>query len=1259
MRTRAAAGIVGALWIYALTALAAASAAEQRYALVIGNAAYRTAPLETPRNDAELIAKALTQVGFSVTRVFDADHKTMKRSLLDFSRKLSDARTVGLFYYAGHAIDLNGTNHLIPIGARIESEADFAAMTVNVTDFLETMERGRRGLNLFIFDANRTSPFQATLRVARGGLSRVGVPSGSLVAYAAEPAQVGAASSGANSLFSASLAKAIVKPDLGLEEVFADASRDVEAQTSGRQIPWWRSSFFGKFSFSQPDQLVLAGDTEAAPGEDGAGGLKASESHSEPGEQSLAAETPASEDTPAVPDIQQGIVIPPSGQRLNEALQKAPVTECDVLAASPADGGRVSKPVPYAKLAREAVKAVEACRIAVARHPGISRLEFQLALSLHADKQYGEAVAWYQKAARRSYPVAMFNLGLIYDQGEAIGRDHAKANAWYRKAAGRGQGSAMWNLAINLDEGKGGGHDGTGAATYLLKALKAGHKKAQGTFKAGLRGWKNTTRTEVQRLLQQAGYYKGTIDGRFDGATLAAATAYIRGNRRLTPQQTAAATQNAPAGRKTPVHDCDRLAASAIDDERVGSAVPYDTLKKQASQAISACREATTKFPGISRFEFQLGMALHAADQAGRAAAWFKKAAKNDHTAAMYNLALLYDDGKGLEQDQGLANFWYRKAADKNQVSAMWNLAINLDEGKGSPHNPGISAKYLLNAYRAGHEKAGKAFEKGLKDWQQSTRREVEQLLKQAGHYDGPVDGGFNEAARAAATVYAGKSPEHAAQQAKPAAPQTQPQATTVAQSTGLHQCDRLAADPGDADRLGDPVLTETLKSQVSTAISACRRAASEYPKTPRFAYQLGRALYVNDEKVEALTWYSKAAEAGYTAATYNLAVAYDLGDGVGKNQEFANEMYRKAAGRGSSSAMWNLAINLDTGAGGDTDPAGAAQFLLKAFLAEHPKAHKTLSSDMADWKETTRQELQRTLQKEGHYRGPVNGRMDAETQSALAAYAQGSGVRFGAAQTTEQPSETPAEQPSETPVEQPSEAPAEQPSEAPAAERNEAPAAEPAPPVTQFVDIHDCDRLAAHPADNDRIATAVLIGTLKNQLARAISACRQATSEYPGVSRFEFQLGRALSADKKDQEAVTWYAKAAERDYTAAMYNLALTYDEGSGIAKDPETANEWYRRAADKGRVSAMWNLAINLDDGLGGARDGKVAAKYLLLAYASGHRKAVEAFDGGLDRWNQATRVEVQRILKQEGYYKGKFDGAIDTGTRTAAQAYRADR
>ena len=177
--------------------------------------------------------------------------------------------------------------------------------------------------------------------------------------------------------------------------------------------------------------------------------------------------------------------------------------------------------------------------------------------------------------------------------------------------------------------------------------------------------------------------------------------------------------------------------------------------------------------------------------------------------------------------------------------------------------------------------------------------------------------------------------------------------------------------------------------------------------------------------------------------------------------------------------------------------------------------------------------------------------------------------------------------------------------------------------------------------------------------MPRAIAACRKATSEYPGVSRFEFQLGRALSADKKDKEAATWYAKAAERDYAAAVYNLALSHDEGRGIAKDPEEANRLYRRAADTGRVSAMWNLAINLDEGLGGPKDGKTSAQYLLRAYASGHRKAVEAFRNGLKTWDKATRVEVQRILEREGYYKGKPNGAIDKNTRIAARAYRDGR
>ena len=123
--------------------------------------------------------------------------------------------------------------------------------------------------------------------------------------------------------------------------------------------------------------------------------------------------------------------------------------------------------------------------------------------------------------------------------------------------------------------------------------------------------------------------------------------------------------------------------------------------------------------------------------------------------------------------------------------------------------------------------------------------------------------------------------------------------------------------------------------------------------------------------KIEALTWYSKAAEANYTAASYNLAVAYDKGDGVAQNQDFANRMYRRAADGGRNSAMWNLAINLDLGQGSDPDPADAALYLLKALLAEHPKAQEALSSGLTEWTQATRREIQRILKSDGPLQWP------------------------------------------------------------------------------------------------------------------------------------------------------------------------------------------------------------------------------------------------------------------------------------------------
>jgi len=195
---------------------------------------------------------------------------------------------------------------------------------------------------------------------------------------------------------------------------------------------------------------------------------------------------------------------------------------------------------------------------------------------------------------------------------------------------------------------------------------------------------------------------------------------------------------------------------------------------------------------------------------------------------------------------------------------------------------------------------------------------------------------------------------------------------------------------------------------------------------------------------------------------------------------------------------------------------------------------------------------------------------------------------------------------------------------------------------------IHQCDRLSAHPADVDRIGTAVTYTALKSQIPQAVAQCRDAVSLYPGVSRFEFQLGRALDAQKNNQEAAQWYRKAAERGYTAAMYSLAVSYDEGDGLDKDQSMANYWYRQAARQGQKSAMWNLSINLDEGKGANHDPVGAANFLVKAYLAGHKRARAAFGKNLTTWQTGTRREVQRILQIAGFYdrpiKGDAHGAM---------------
>ncbi len=158
---------------------------------MIGNGNYGSSfskPAQSP-NDATLITKALKSAGFEVQTVLDADQKQMKRALQDFGHKLADKGqdAVGLFYYAGHGVQVDGANYLIPIGADIETAADVDMEAVDADWVLQQMEFAGNRMNIIILDACRNNPLPRGKRSAEKGLARMDAPKGSFLAYSTAP----------------------------------------------------------------------------------------------------------------------------------------------------------------------------------------------------------------------------------------------------------------------------------------------------------------------------------------------------------------------------------------------------------------------------------------------------------------------------------------------------------------------------------------------------------------------------------------------------------------------------------------------------------------------------------------------------------------------------------------------------------------------------------------------------------------------------------------------------------------------------------------------------------------------------------------------------------------------------------------------------------------------------------------------------------------------------------------------------------------
>jgi len=239
----------------AASALAAPQQAlrqERRVALIIGNGAYKTGPLKNPANDARDMASALKSLGFEIILRENASLRQMNEAIDQFWSSLKKGG-VGLFFFAGHGLQVAGENFLVPVDARIALEKDVQYECVNAGKVLGRMEDAGNEINIVILDACRNNPFARSFRSESRGLAKMDAPSGSLVAFATAPGDIAADGEGRNGLYTSHLLRHLRTPGLAIEKVLKQTRIGVaadSAKTGRKQTPWESSSLRGDFYFA-------------------------------------------------------------------------------------------------------------------------------------------------------------------------------------------------------------------------------------------------------------------------------------------------------------------------------------------------------------------------------------------------------------------------------------------------------------------------------------------------------------------------------------------------------------------------------------------------------------------------------------------------------------------------------------------------------------------------------------------------------------------------------------------------------------------------------------------------------------------------------------------------------------------------------------------------------------------------------------------------------------------------------------------------
>ncbi len=493
----------------------ARSAQTGRVALVIGNGAYKANPLANPVNDAADIATALRSFGFRVIARTDLNTQGMRDAIREFAKELRSAN-VGLFYYAGHGVQIKGENYLVPINEDIQSEAEAEDRTIRMGYVLGELEGAQVKVSIVILDACRDNPFARGYRSAARGLAQMDAASGSLIAFATSPGSVAADGADRNGIYTKHLLASLRQGDTDILKVFNRATEDVYTETGGKQRPWFSTSLIGDFYFnpttvaaerpSVPPPPAAAGDQPSPPPPVAAATPPAPVTAATPSAAPPApvADADASErlfwesvkDSRKKAELQAYLQAYPNGRFAS--LARARLAEIEQAASRPRPAAPPPAPAPRPAPASTAEQSYQAAEEAMrgrdvvgavalyrqAAEQGHVRAQLSLG-NIHSKgsssvpRDDAEAARWYRKAAEQGDAQGQASLGQMYSTGLGVPRHEKEAAKWYRKAAEQGHVGAQYGLGIMYVKSARVAQDFAEGVSWLRRAAERGHVRAQ------------------------------------------------------------------------------------------------------------------------------------------------------------------------------------------------------------------------------------------------------------------------------------------------------------------------------------------------------------------------------------------------------------------------------------------------------------------------------------------------------------------------------------------------------------------------------------------------------------------------------------------------------------------------------------------------------------------------------------------------------------------------------------------------------------